>query len=537
MTPRTTPVLATAGVLLLAGILLAIPAGRRPFWSQDEARFALLARNIVTHGGWLVPELRGRPYLNKPQLYFWTIAVASLPGGRVTERTAAVPSVLSGIATVAAVVAIGRRLWGWRAGALAGLILATTPFHFQLGHNVLPDAMLVAWLTWALWAYLAAGERAWPPRLVGVFYGCVAGALLTKGPVALVALLAVGAATVLTNGWRGVGRMRPMWGAAILGAGALPWIVPYYARAREGFSEGVVKDQYLRWVLDNPTASGAYDAAARLTHVVSALPAFLPWTLLLVGAAVWWRRAPDRGRRRIIVWTVTWWLATSLSGNFRARYLLPVIPMFALLTGEFVATAARRHGRRILGATLAPTAVGIALLPLAGLVPGLLTGETRVFAPDTSWERATLAIIAIAGAAGALALAARSAAGAATVALALTVGSLLAVEGVTYPRRYSRAYDVRPLAASVQNLAPRDAPVIGHPDLKLSYDFYLDRQVVEALSAEAVRARLTDPAPAVIVTSAERWAALAPGAASDWRVATTATVGRHTMVVVSRTTP
>lgn len=91
--------------------------------------------------------MRGQLYLNKPQLYFWTIAVVSLPAGRVSELSAALPSVLSTLAAVAAALAIGTRLWGRRAGLLAGLIAATAPPFFIFGHLTIPDMMLAACLT------------------------------------------------------------------------------------------------------------------------------------------------------------------------------------------------------------------------------------------------------------------------------------------------------------------------------------------------------------------------------------------------------
>src|SRR5574341_2304496 len=83
------PGLALAGIFALAVLILTGSAGRRGLWSSDEARFALLAQDILDHGRWLVPELRGQLYLNKPQLHFWAIALASFPVGRVTELTAA----------------------------------------------------------------------------------------------------------------------------------------------------------------------------------------------------------------------------------------------------------------------------------------------------------------------------------------------------------------------------------------------------------------------------------------------------------------
>src|SRR6266516_3626401 len=106
-------------VVVLSALLAALPAGRRPFWSSDEARFALLAQDALEHGRWLVAEIRGREYLNKPQLFFWLVAIASAPLGRVTETSAAIPGVVAAVAAVAGGIAVGWRVWGWTTGALA----------------------------------------------------------------------------------------------------------------------------------------------------------------------------------------------------------------------------------------------------------------------------------------------------------------------------------------------------------------------------------------------------------------------------------
>src|SRR6185436_9963273 len=100
------------------------------------ARFAVLAQDILEHGRWLGPHLRDELYMNKPALYFWSIALVSLPVGRVTELTAAIPSVVSAVATVGAVIAIGTLLWGWPTGVMAALILIATPPFFVFSHTV-----------------------------------------------------------------------------------------------------------------------------------------------------------------------------------------------------------------------------------------------------------------------------------------------------------------------------------------------------------------------------------------------------------------
>ena len=100
-------------VLAFAVVVLAIPVGRAPIWAGNDARWVLLGRDVVEHGHWLMPEIRGLPNegLYKPQLYTWSIALASLASGHVTEFTAVLPSAVSALAGVAGVVAIGSLLW------------------------------------------------------------------------------------------------------------------------------------------------------------------------------------------------------------------------------------------------------------------------------------------------------------------------------------------------------------------------------------------------------------------------------------------
>src|SRR5262249_58086583 len=64
--------------------------------TNAEARSPAMARDIVTRGHWLAPAIAGTPMLNKPPLHAWLIALASLPGGEVTPRTAAIPSMIGG---------------------------------------------------------------------------------------------------------------------------------------------------------------------------------------------------------------------------------------------------------------------------------------------------------------------------------------------------------------------------------------------------------------------------------------------------------
>src|SRR5207245_10502066 len=74
--------------------LLGFDLGARVLATNDEARFPMMARDILANGHWLLPEISGVPMLNKPPLHAWLIALGAWPPGAASQRTAVVPSFL-----------------------------------------------------------------------------------------------------------------------------------------------------------------------------------------------------------------------------------------------------------------------------------------------------------------------------------------------------------------------------------------------------------------------------------------------------------
>ena len=137
-------------LLGVAATLYLLPAVTRQIWSQDEARQALLAEDTLRHGPRLPARVRDEPYLNKPPLFFWSVAAVGWVRGTVSDHEASIPSVVGAVAALVAVFAIGLRLSGVWTGFVALGVLGTAPGFFLHSHEVLPDMMFAAWLTWAL---------------------------------------------------------------------------------------------------------------------------------------------------------------------------------------------------------------------------------------------------------------------------------------------------------------------------------------------------------------------------------------------------
>ena len=72
-------------VVALAAALMLPPVGHRLVPTSHEARFALLARDMLDRHVWFDARIREAPYRNKPPLHPWTIVAGSWWTGRVTE--------------------------------------------------------------------------------------------------------------------------------------------------------------------------------------------------------------------------------------------------------------------------------------------------------------------------------------------------------------------------------------------------------------------------------------------------------------------
>ncbi len=276
-------------IIVFTALLVLPPVGHHLIVKSDEARFALLARDMLERGAWFSAAVEGQQYRNKPPLFPWTIAVLSRARGAVTEGTAQLPAAVAAIAAAWCTFLLGDRLFGRRAGVWAALILATSASFFIHSQLILPDMLVLAFATACYYAFWRAMHEPGNTRALVGFYAALAFAIFAKGPVGLLPLLVVAIWLVAHHGVRGVARLWSVAGIAVFCVVTLAWLGPFLASGSQSFGENVVWEDWLAWYL-------AWPAPRRiLAFLGDAFVGFLPWTLVLIlaiGPALRARRDP-----------------------------------------------------------------------------------------------------------------------------------------------------------------------------------------------------------------------------------------------------
>jgi 4-amino-4-deoxy-L-arabinose transferase-like glycosyltransferase len=372
---------------LVALATLAAGLGLRDPWPADEPRFALVAREMVETGHWLFPRRNGELYADKPPLFMWLIASGYATTGSM-RLAFLLPSLIAGLATLALVVDLARRLWGARPALYAGaLLLVCFQFAWQ-SRNAQIDATLALWTTLGIYGlarHLLLGPSwGW----CGIAFAAMGLGVITKGVGFLPLLALLPWAVARWRGARGlapVGPDRRWWLAAPLMVAVIAaWLAPMLLAVATSDDPTLVA--YRDNILLKQTAKRYADPSHHIKppwYFLGQIPGlWAPLSLLLPWAIpAWWRRARRGDARQIILlgWVVLVVAFFSLSPGKRGVYVYPALPVLAIAIAPLLPGLLRHRQVRLAAASatgaLAAALLGGAGLVLTGLVPATLLGR------------------------------------------------------------------------------------------------------------------------------------------------------------------
>ncbi len=468
----------------LSLVLFATDLGGRDLWAPDEPRSGEVVREILLTGSWAALHDNGEPYLEKPPLYFWMAAAVSLALGGVNELAVRFPSSLAALLGVVATFYMGRGLFGRRAGALGAVVLATTQKYFSEARWAHPDMVWAVMLTVAALAYHQAWRTGGGRRWLVAFYLAVGLAALTKGPLGLLLpalavltfLLAIREAAFLR-------RSGIAWGVPLALLPSALWLTAYRVSTGGPFPIGTglarIEERFVR---------GIHHPRPWIHFVTSLCLDTLPWLVFLPAAIVHTfpsRRASlDRESVYLYSWVTVILGVFALSAEKRGVYLLPLLPLLALLVGRVWDTALLDWDPSPVGRAIGWALTSALVLGIGGASFFLSRIERQLpemRGPSSLLAGAVLLTVL-------LALAAHWRWGGGT-GMALFAGGM-AVCYVVIALAVLPALDhfksARPFCARVA-AAAADAPLGIFPDYRAAYAFYTRRRLEVLSGRDALR--------------------------------------------------
>ena len=329
--PQAALLLALSGCVLFSAVLAFTTLGTRPLVSPGEARYALIAREMLESGDWIQPRLNRVRYYEKPPLLYWCVAIAYRLFGQ-NEMASRLPSAAAYVATVAVTFFLARELLGGSAAPLAALIFATSPGPFLFGRFLSTDTLFVLWLTVSLLGLALAAKS--HHRLLGplLFWGGLSLAGLTKGFVGLVFPLGTVAICSFIFGPKPLAQdLRPPFGAAIVALVFVPWHLLLSARDSDFLRFYVVNEHVLRFF--NAREPLDYMSLSVGGFWLATVLWFLPWSLFLPAAL----GSADLRSRLVIplAWSAWILLFFTVSAARLERYSLPMFPALAVVIAAY----------------------------------------------------------------------------------------------------------------------------------------------------------------------------------------------------------
>jgi 4-amino-4-deoxy-L-arabinose transferase-like glycosyltransferase len=306
----------------------------------DEPRYAQVAREMLARHDWITPTLGGKPWLEKPPLYYWqAMLVYSIFG--VSDWAARLPSAVDATMMVVAIYLFLKR---FRPGfQLDGaLMTASAAGVVAFARAASTDMPLAAMFTLALLAWYAWYESG-AKTFLALFYACLALGALAKGPVApFLAAAIVVAFAAAKHDHRLL--LRSLWipGMLLFCAVVLPWYIAVQVKNPEFFQVFIFQHNLARF------GTNLYHHPEPFWYYVPVvLLGLIPWSVFVATSLaetirVWWAErqemlgSEDALNAFLVIWLALPVLFFSLSQSKLPGYILPALPAGTLLLAEYV---------------------------------------------------------------------------------------------------------------------------------------------------------------------------------------------------------
>lgn len=374
-------------VFLFVIVCLSPLMALRDFTPANELRYLNIVDEAIENGNVFAFTNQGRPYADKPPLYFWLMMLCRLVFGTHSMYALSLLSLVPALGTVWIMdrwlrAELGER-WGGGESVAYALMLATTGLFLGVSVFLRMDMLMCFFIVLALFTfyrmYTGKGDYR---KLSWLFPVYIFLALFTKGPVGLlVPPLSVVVFLAAEGRIKECGRYLGWKTWSVLAGLSVLWFL------------GVLLDggtAYLNNLLFHQTIDRAVNAFHHKEpfwfYFMSVWYVVMPYALLLVPvfvAGLFGKTRKGTAEKLFLCVIATTLLMLSVFSSKLTIYMLPVFPFLVYLLPLYLR---RQPWNRWMGAALALPAAVVALAGLAGAgvswlkgLSGALDGLVRMY--------------------------------------------------------------------------------------------------------------------------------------------------------------
>jgi len=312
--------------------------------NMNEGLYAEIPREMLLSGNYIIPHLNFVPYIEKPPLLYWLIALSYKVFGVGVLGARLIP-VVSAAVSCLTLVFLGRKTHGQREGWLAGIVLASSVGFIVIGRVILFDMLLTAFMTLSLsliFCWYTSDKKSYL-RFAYAFLGL---ALMTKGYLPLVLEGGIVALFFLIEqpGWKKFRAFFDITGIFLFIAIVLPWHIAAIIK-QPGFAyDYFINEQLMRFF--NKRIPLDYHTGPFYFYLPRLFVTMLPWSFIFPALFFPFKRlVNDPLKRFLCCWFLVPLIIFSLSQAKGDYYMVlgmpPLAYLLALRLKDFI-----DHGKR-----------------------------------------------------------------------------------------------------------------------------------------------------------------------------------------------
>jgi 4-amino-4-deoxy-L-arabinose transferase-like glycosyltransferase len=319
-------------LIILSGVAFCYGISSYPIVDMNEGLYAEIAREMLALKDYIIPHLNYVPYLEKPPLLYWLIALSYKIFGINTFAARLVPTLFS-ISLLGITLWFTKKIKQPQVGWLTAMILASSFGVIIIGRIVFFDMLLTTLLALSLFCFYLWHQS---ERIIYLrsAYIALALAFLTKGllPVIIAFLIAIAFLLLSKTPREKIFRFFNPIGILLFFSLTIPWYIAAIHKLPNFSWNYFINEQIFRFF--NKRVPHDYRTGSIFFYIPHILVYLFPWSLLLPTLFKKWHgKIANQDPLKIFLWL--WFFISffflSISSAKGNHYMIIGIPPLAML--------------------------------------------------------------------------------------------------------------------------------------------------------------------------------------------------------------